>query len=181
MPAPVAGLKTFVFGMNLSFNPRLRAWEEDSMKYSIMKTAEFIGLAFATLIPLAVTPSLAADMKMTSPMAMSASGPYRFELAEPPKSTGAGTSIVAIKLLHNGKPVSGAVIIQSRADMGPMGMATMTAPIKPLGEKPPGIYRFEIKNGPVWRKPDNWAVSLSAKVQGVMQTVTGSVTVKLLP
>ncbi len=153
------------------------------MKNSMTKNAGLVGLALTTWVLLAITPSLAADkgMKMSGPMAMTASGPYRFELAEQPKSTGAGTSIVAIKLLHDGKPVSGAVIIQSRADMGPMGMATMTAPIKPLGEKPPGTYRFEIKNGPVWRKPDNWAVSFSAKVQGVMQTVTGSVTVKLLP
>lgn len=153
------------------------------MNYSMMKNAGLIGLAVTAWIPLAVTPSLGADqsMKMSGPMAMSASGPYRFELAEQPKSTGAGSSVVAIKLLHDGKQVNGAVIIRSRADMGPMGMATMTAPIKPLGEKPPGTYRFEIKNGPVWRKPDNWAVSFSAKVQGAMQTVTGSVTVKLLP
>jgi hypothetical protein len=83
--------------------------------------------------------------------------------------------------MHAGKPVSGAIIIQSRADMGPMGMAAMTAPIKAIGEKPPGIYSFEIDNGPVWKKPDDWAVSFSAKVQGVMQTVSGKVTVKLQP
>jgi hypothetical protein len=50
-----------------------------------------------------------------------------------------------------------------------------------MGEKPPGIYRFEVSNGPVWNKPDNWALSFSAKVQGVAQTVSGSVTVKLAP
>lgn len=152
------------------------------MNYNMMKSAGRIGLALAIWIPLAATPSLAQmDMKMSGPMAMHPSGPYRFELAEPPKSGGNGKSIVAIRLLHDGKPVTGAIIIQSRADMSPMGMATMTAPIKPLGEKPSGVYRFEIANGPVWKKPDNWAISLGAKVQGVMQTVTGSVTVKLLP
>ena len=152
------------------------------MNYGMMKSAGIVGLAFATWVPLATTPSFAQmDMKMNSPMAMKSGEVYRFELAEPPKSGGAGKSIVAVKLLHNGKPVPGAIIIQSRADMSPMGMATMTAPIKPLGETPPGVYRFEISNGPVWKKPDNWAISLSAKVQGVMQTVTGSVTVKLQP
>jgi hypothetical protein len=60
-------------------------------------------------------------------------------------------------------------------------MAAMTAPITPLGEQPPGTYRFEVDNGQVWKKPDNWALSFGAKVQGVAQTVTGSVTVQLKP
>ena len=83
--------------------------------------------------------------------------------------------------MNDGKPVTGAIIIQSRADMSPMGMASMRAPIKPLGEKPPGTYSFEIANGPLWKKPDDWAITLGAKVQGVAQTVTGTVTVKLSP
>jgi hypothetical protein len=57
----------------------------------------------------------------------------------------------------------------------------MTAPIKSLGEQPAGVYRFEVANGPVWKKPDPWAISVSAKVQGVTQTVSGSVTVNLSP
>jgi hypothetical protein len=120
-------------------------------------------------------------------MAIKASKPttastgYLFELAGPAKSAGGGKSIVAVKLMHDGKPVTGAIVIQSRADMGPINMASMTAPIKPLGEKPPGTYSFEIGNGPVWNKPDNWALSFGAKVQGVAQTVTGGVIVKLSP
>ena len=106
---------------------------------------------------------------------------YRFELAGPVQSAGGGKSVVSVRLMHDGKPVPGAIVIQSRADMGPIGMASMTAPIKPLGEKPPGTYRFEVTNGPVWKKPDNWALSFNAKVQGVAQTVSGSVTVKLNP
>jgi len=142
---------------------------------------------FAAL--LATNAVFAAEMdmgkakSMTMPMTAMAAKPaaYRFELASPPKSLGGGKSLVAVKLMHNGKPVTGAIIIQSRADMGPMGMAAMTAPIKALGEQPAGVYRFEISNGPVWNKPDPWAVSFSAKVQGVAQTVTGSITVKLSP
>ena len=117
-------------------------------------------------------------MKASKPAAASAG--YNFELAGPAKSAG-GKSVVAVKLTHDGKPVTGAIIIQSRADMGPINMAGMTAPIKPLGEKPPGTYSFEVGNGPVWNKPDNWALTFAAKVQGVAQTVTGSVTVKLSP
>jgi hypothetical protein len=145
------------------------------MKY-ILRTG-LIGLALAT----GLSTALAQGMNMSGPKAMTATTGYRFELAGPPKSAGAGKSIVPVKLMHDGKPVSGAIIIQSRADMGPIGMTAMTAPIKALGEKPPGTYSFEIDNGPVWRKADNWSVSFGAKVQGVPQTVTGSVTVKLQP
>ncbi|MGH6828523.1 MAG: FixH family protein [Rhizomicrobium sp.] len=106
---------------------------------------------------------------------------YRFELAGPPKAEGAGKNLVAITLLHDGQPVKAAIVIQSRADMSPINMAAMTAPITYKGEKPPGIYRFEVANGPVWKKPDNWALTFSAKVQGVARTVSGSVTVKLAP
>jgi hypothetical protein len=128
-------------------------------------------------------PALAADMAMptSAPSAMAANADYRFTLVGPPVSAGGGKSIVSVKLVHGGKPVTGAIIIQCRADMGPIGMAGMTAAIKSLGEQPPGTYRFEVENGSVWQKPDNWALSFSAKVQGVAQTVTGSITVKLAP
>ena len=131
----------------------------------------------------ALAPALADDMGMAMgpKPAMATNGDYRFELAGPVQSEGSGKSIVAVRLVHGGKPITGAIIIQSRADMGPIGMAGMTAPIKPLGEQPPGTYRFEVENGAVWKKPDNWALSFSAKVQGVVQTVTGGVTVKLTP
>jgi hypothetical protein len=139
-------------------------------------------IAFSLIAP--ATSALAQDnmgmaMKAAPPKAMTSS--YTFELAGPVQSAGGGKSVVSLRLMHDGKPVSGAIVIQSRADMGPIGMASMTAPIKPLGEKPPGTYRFEVTNGPVWKKPDNWALSFNAKVQGVAQTVSGSVTVKLNP
>jgi hypothetical protein len=138
-------------------------------------------LSTTSVLLLCGTSTFAADMKMEAkPAATMAPAGYRYELAGPIRSSG-GKSIVPVRLLRDGKPVSGAIIIQSRADMGPMGMASMTAPIKALGEKPPGTYRFEIANGPVWKKPDNWALSFSAKVQGVAQTVNGGLTVKLAP
>ena len=65
--------------------------------------------------------------------------------------------------------------------MGPIGMAAMTAPIKPLPEQPSGTYRFEIQNGAVWKRSDNWALTLAAKVQGEPETVRGNVVVKLEP
>lgn len=141
-----------------------------------------IGVAVAAPLVLGSLPicASAADMPMAGTKPIAATADYRFELAAPPTSVG-GKSTVSVKLVHGGKPVTGAIIIQSRADMGPIGMAGMTAPIKPLGEQPPGTYRFEVSNGSVWQKPDNWSLSFSAKVQGVTQTVTGSVIVKLSP
>lgn len=152
------------------------------MKYSGKNCIRLVSLVVAAAMPLAATPTFAADaaMQMSSSKPMATAG-YRFELAGPPQSGGAGKSVVAVKLLHDGKPVTGAVVIQTRADMGPMGMAAMTAPITSMGEGPPGTYRFEVDNGPVWKKPDNWALSFGAKVQGVAQTVTGTITVKLMP
>jgi hypothetical protein len=133
------------------------------------------------LLAAGVSSAFAADMPMAGPSTMAKATGYHFALASPAKSSGKGKSIVAVTLIRDGKPVTGAIVIQSRADMGAIGMAAMTAPIKALGEQPPGTYRFEVENGPVWNKADDWSLSFSAKVQGVTQTVNGSVTVRLTP
>jgi YtkA-like protein len=106
-----------------------------------------------------------------------AAGDYRFETVGAPEAAAAGKSIVAVRLTHapDGKPVEGAVIIQTRADMGPDGMKEMTAPVKALPPKNAGIYRFEVEPG----MSGNWMLTLAAKVQGEAETVRGSVTVKL--
>lgn len=132
--------------------------------------------SFAALAAVGIASAAAADVH-------AAATDYRFELAGNPQKEGNGTSIVSVKLVHlpDSKPVSGAIVIQSMADMGPIGMAAMTAPVKPLPEQPSGIYRFEIPNGAVWKKPDNWALTLDAKVQGESETVHGTVVVRLEP
>jgi hypothetical protein len=148
----------------------------------LLQQATIPAIAFSLIvstIPTIAQDSMGMAMKASRPKAMTSG--YTFELAGPVKSAGSGKSLVSVRLMHDGKPVLGAIVIQSRADMGPVGMADMTAPIKSLGEKPPGTYRFEVINGPVWKKADNWAISFNAKVQGVAQTVGGSVTVKLNP
>jgi hypothetical protein len=108
--------------------------------------------------------------------ASAADGDYRFELAGAPQADASGKSIVGVRLTHtpDSKPVEGAIIIQTRADLGPDGMKEMTAPVKPL---PPeaGVYRFEIEPG----MGGNWMLTLAAKVQGEAETVRGGVTVKL--
>jgi hypothetical protein len=119
-------------------------------------------LAFSLLARITAADAAAAD--------------YRFEVAGTPQSA-AGKSIVAVKLTHvpDNKPVAGAIIIQTRADMGPDGMKEMTAPIKALPGKEPGVYLFEVEPG----MAGGWMLTLAAKVQGEAETVRGSVTVKL--
>ena len=145
-----------------------------------LKTAVSAAALSAVLFP-----AFAADnMKMSgamSSMAGTTTG-YRFELVGQPKASG-GKSTVSVRIVHtaDNKPVAGAIIIQSRADMGPIGMAAMTAPVKAMPSTTPGVYTFEVANSPVWNKPDKWELSFSAKVQGEAQTVHGAVVVTLTP
>jgi hypothetical protein len=137
---------------------------------------EIMRTSTAALIAALSLPALASN-------SFAAAKDYRFELAGNTQKTANGTSVVSVKLVHlpDDKPVSGAVIIESKADMGPIGMAAMTAPVKALPEQPAGTYRLEIQNGGVWKKPANWALTLDAKVQGDRETVHGSIVVKLAP
>ena len=115
----------------------------------------------------------------TGPRAAAAD--YRFEAIEKPQLSTDGKSVVSVRLVHlpDNKPVPGAIIIQTKADMGPDGMADMTAPVQAVAGavagKEPGIYRFEIQPGMAGK----WMLTLAAKVQGESQTVRGSVVVEL--
>src|SRR5437868_10289384 len=107
----------------------------------------------------------------------SAAADYRFEAVGKPQPSPGGKSIVSVRLVHvlDKKPVPGAIIIQTKADMGPDGMADMTAPVQAVTPKEPGIYLFEIQPGMAGK----WMLTLVAKVQGEAETVLGSVTVEL--
>jgi hypothetical protein len=81
---------------------------------------------------------------------------------------------LAVRLVHKptGKPVVDAVVIQTRVDMAPDGMAEMTAPLAPLPSPEPGIYAFKTDLPMAGR----WLVSIAAKVQGEPETVIGKIT-----
>ena len=51
--------------------------------------------------------------------------------------------VVSVRLKHkaNGKPVTDAVIIQTRTDMEPDGMGEMTSPLTPVPSNEPGVRR----------------------------------------
>ncbi|MGE0665778.1 MAG: FixH family protein [Sphingomonadales bacterium] len=68
-------------------------------------------------------------------------------------------------------PVSGAKITATRLDMGPDGMAEMTAPIKPVNSGGGGGQAFSA----TLPMAGHWAVSLEAKVPGEVGPVRGQV------
>ncbi len=105
-----------------------------------------------------------------------AAADYRFEVAEV-NPVGAGKSDVTLRLVHtpDKKPVNDAVVFQVTADMGPDGMATMTAPAKALPVSKPGFYVIEIEPG----MAGTWALQVAAKVQGEPETLRATLLVKL--
>jgi hypothetical protein len=108
--------------------------------------------------------------------ALASAQDYRFEAAGPPIKSGKAT-VVKIRLVYipDGKAVPGAVIFQARFDMGPDGMASMAAPAKLIRSSDSNLYELELEP----QMGGNWAVSLSAKVQGETETVAGSVPITI--
>jgi hypothetical protein len=103
---------------------------------------------------------------------LAAPNDYRFELVQA-QPAGPGKTMITVRLVHvpDSKPIAGAVLFESKTDMGPGGMAEMTGKVSPLPSDQPGIYRFEIETGMAGK----WALNLGAKVQGEAGTVRGAV------
>lgn len=103
-----------------------------------------------------------------------AKSPYTFS-AVTTEVTMEGEAVVDVRLVHEptGKPVENAVIFETRFDMSPDAMGAMTAPVEAQGSPAPGVYRFRVAPTMAGR----WALTLSAKVQGVDETITGTVVV----
>jgi hypothetical protein len=120
-----------------------------------------IGAAFLVISILAAVDALAAPAD------------YRFELVQA-QPAGPGKTTVTVRLVHvpDNKPVAGAVLFESKSDMGPAGMAEMPGKVSTLPADKPGLYRFQIETGMAGK----WALNLAAKVQGEAGTVRGTVT-----
>jgi YtkA-like len=82
--------------------------------------------------------------------------------------------VVAVRLKHKatGKPVTNAVIVQTRIDMGPDGMGDMASPLTAMPSNEPGVYAFKTELSMAGR----WLLSIAAKVQGEPETVVGKIT-----
>jgi hypothetical protein len=105
--------------------------------------------------------------------AFAAADDYAFEPVKAEIKKG-DDAIVSVRLKHKatGKPVADAVIVQSRIDMAPEGMAEMASPLTPVPGSEPGVYAFKTELPMAGR----WLLSLAAKVQGEPETVIGKVT-----
>jgi hypothetical protein len=107
-------------------------------------------------------------------LALAAPQDYVFEAVQskvPPSKD----AIISVRLTHepSGKPVTDAVILQTRLDMSPDNMADMTTKVVPLAPGEPGVYRFQADLS----RGGRWALKLAAKVPGEQETVRGEVVV----
>ena len=112
---------------------------------------------------------------VSASIAWAGASDYSFELASPPAVSGDATT-VRVRLLHlpDRNPVADAVIFETRFDMGPDGMPTMTGPAQAVPDtSEPGVYVFMVEPS----MAGQWALTIAAKVQGEAETVRGSVTI----
>lgn len=119
--------------------------------------------------------ALAAALSLTTAGAFAAGSDYAFEAVTAEMKKGDDVT-VAVRLVHKptGKPVADAIIVRTRVDMTPDGMAEMESPVSPLPASEPGIYAFKTDLPMAGR----YQISLAAKVQGEPETVIGKVTVR---
>ncbi len=117
---------------------------------------------------------VALGMSLTS-AAFAGAGDYAFEPVSADVKKG-DDAVVAVRLVHkpSGKPVTDAVLVSTRIDMGPDGMPTMASPLTPLPKQEAGVYAFKTELAMAGR----WLLSIAAKVQGEPETVTGKITFK---
>jgi hypothetical protein len=122
-----------------------------------------------------LAPVFAVAMSLTSGAALAAAIDYAFEPVAAELKKGDDV-VIAVRLLHKptGKPVSDAVIVRTRVDMAPDGMADMPSPVAPLPGKEPGVYAFKTDLPMAGR----YLLSLAVKVQGEPETVVGKVIFK---
>jgi len=108
----------------------------------------------------------------TATLTSAAPNDYRFEAAGVNVS-GPGKTTVAVRLVHvkDKQPVAGAVILESKTDMGPSGMGDMSGKVIAVTSDQPEVYRFFIETGMAGK----WALSLTAKVQGEAGPVAGKI------
>src|SRR5713226_8131144 len=117
-----------------------------------------------------LTGAAVAVLASSTSVVLAGANDYVFEAIKTEiKSSNVAT--VAVRLVHkpSGKPVTDAVIVQTRLDMAPDGMASMATAVAPLPSPEPGVYAFKAALTMAGR----WLLSISAKVQGEPEAVVG--------
>ena len=120
------------------------------------------------------TAALAATLSLAVSAAMAGASDYTFEPVKAEMKKGEDVTL-AVRLTNKqtGKPVPDAVVFKTRVDMAPDGMAEMESAVAPLPSKEPGVYAFKTDLPMAGR----YQMTLSVKVQGEPETVTGKVIV----
>ncbi len=107
--------------------------------------------------------------------ASAAMSDYEFQLVNDTVATGQSVPFrVRLVDKRTGGTVSDAVIFETRLDMAPDGMETMTAPVEVVPSGEPGVY--ELKGNFVMA--GGWRISLGAKVQGEEGTLRDELVLK---
>lgn len=119
--------------------------------------------------------AIAAVASMLSGAALAGAADYAFDPVNPEIKKGDDV-VVALRLTHkaSGKAVPDAVIVRTRVDMGPDGMADMVSPVALVASDQPGVYALKTDLPMAGR----YLVSIAAKVQGEPETVIGKVIIK---
>lgn len=124
-----------------------------------------------------LAPLFAVAMSLTGASAFAGAMDYSFEPVAAELKKGDDV-IIAVRLLHKptGKAVGDAVIVRTRVDMAPDGMADMASPVAPLPGSEPGVYAFKTDLPMAGR----YLLSVAVKVQGEPDTVVGKVVFKAI-
>jgi hypothetical protein len=124
-----------------------------------------------------LAPVFAVVVSLTNAAAIAGAKDYAFEPVAAELKKGDDV-IISVRLMHkpSGKPVTNAVIIRTRVDMAPDGMADMISPVVAVPASEPGVYAFKTDLSMAGR----WLLSVAAKVQGEAETVVGKVVFKAI-
>lgn len=122
-----------------------------------------------------IAAGIAVGATLASIAAFAGAAEYSFDPVSPEIKKGDDV-VVALRLIHkpSGKPVPDAVIVRTRVDMGPDGMADMESPVALVPSEQPGVYALKTDLPMAGR----YLVSIAAKVQGEPETVVGKVIIK---
>ncbi|WP_188907342.1 FixH family protein [Aureimonas endophytica] len=107
--------------------------------------------------------------------AAAAMSDYEFQLVGDTVPTGKAVPFrVRLVDTRTGRTVPDAVIFETRLDMAPDGMETMTAPVEVVPSGEPGVYKLKGN----FVMAGGWRVSLGAKVQGEEGTLRDELVLK---